>query len=279
MIQQLRAVVWPGVDHESRPWVGFATAVAGMAVITAYNGLVADEEPMFALYLLGIMTSALRYDARMATVAGVTAGAGWLALTAWTPITGSAGEFVTIAACTVLAHLLIRRAGALRLSSISDNLTGLLNRSHFEERLAFELLRAARYRRTVAVALLDLDAFKQVNDTLGHMAGDRVLLEVAQRLRASVRRTDLVARFGGDEFAVMLPETDGPDAEAKLNEIRVVIDRAIRIREGVEVTVTSSTGLAVALVDGGDTTSLLTVADQRLMTAKQSGRNRVVAAT
>jgi diguanylate cyclase (GGDEF)-like protein len=133
---------------------------------------------------------------------------------------GLAEEIILIVVATMLARIIVSRARGLRLSSIRDNLTGLLNRAHFEERLATELMRSARHHRPLALAIIDVDQFKRVNDTAGHLAGDEVLREVAVRLTRTVRRTDLCARFGGDEFALAFIDTSVADAAAKLEEIR-----------------------------------------------------------
>lgn len=104
--------------------------------------------------------------------------------------------------------------------AITDSLTGLYNRHHFNQVFVTELKRAARYNSPLSVLLIDVDDFKQINDTQGHLKGDKVLHVVAQALAAQVRRTDFVARFGGDEFAILLPETDSQDAQAVIQRLR-----------------------------------------------------------
>ena len=107
-----------------------------------------------------------------------------------------------IAAATMLARIAASRARGLRLSSIRDNLTGLLTRAHFEERLATELMRSSRHHRPLALAIIDVDQFKRVNDTMGHLAGDEVLREVGARLTRTVRRTqsERLRGFGSAEL-------------------------------------------------------------------------------
>src|SRR5207237_7380968 len=101
---------------------------------------------------------------------------------------GEVEELIIIAAATTLARILVSRARGLRLTSIRDNLTGLLNRAHFEERLAVELMRSSRHRRPLALAITDVDQLKRVNDTAGHLAGAEVLREVGVRLPQTVGR-------------------------------------------------------------------------------------------
>jgi len=188
-------------------------------------------------------------------------------------------ELVIIAAATMLARIIASRARGLRLSSIRDNLTGLLNRAHFEERLAMELMRSSRTHRPLALAIIDVDQFKRVNDTAGHLAGDEVLREVAARLTKTVRRSDLYCRFGGDEFALAFIDTSVVDAAARLEEIRRTVSATpIALRVQTVVTITCSAGVAVAPLDGEDATTLLSIADARLLAAKSGGRDRLMVA-
>jgi diguanylate cyclase (GGDEF)-like protein len=154
-----------------------------------------------------------------------------------------------------------------------DPLTGLLNRRRFEELLAEEVAREARYRRGGAVLLIDLDHFKEVNDTLGHQAGDRLLKTVGTIFRECVRQTDAVARIGGDEFGILLRHVDAHQAE----QIAEAIVKATRDRVelGIQsVSVTASIGYA--MLDGAPMPQLLARADFAMYEAKKSGRDACV---
>lgn len=156
----------------------------------------------------------------------------------------------------------------------TDQLTGLANRRAIEERLAEEVLRARRYQRDLTVFLLDVDGLKRVNDDHGHAAGDALLKEVARRLDAAVRLTDLAGRWGGDEFAVVCPETDGPGATVLAAKLEDAICGDAARFAGTIMPVRVSLGWAV---DGttGDAPSLLASADSALYAAKARGRNRL----
>ena len=157
-----------------------------------------------------------------------------------------------------------------------DPLTGIPNRQNVLSRVDDELARANRYRRPLAVAMVDLDHFKRLNDTYGHAAGDLVLREVAGRLADNIRAVDVVGRFGGEEFLVVLPET-GPDAAATLAEKlrRAVAGTPIRLLDGHEVTVTLSAGVAGGPGDVVRAEVLVRDADAALYSAKALGRDNV----
>ena len=157
-----------------------------------------------------------------------------------------------------------------------DPLTGIPNRQNVLSRVDEELARANRYRRPFSVVMVDLDHFKRLNDTYGHAAGDVVLRQVAQRLAENVRAVDIVGRFGGEEFLVVLPET-GPDAAATLAEKlrRAVAGTPIRLLEGHDVTVTLSAGVAGGPGDLLHADALVRDADAALYSAKALGRDNV----
>lgn len=156
-----------------------------------------------------------------------------------------------------------------------DALTGLINRRRFDADLADILNDGDRDRGAGALLLIDLDRFKAVNDSLGHQAGDDLLVEFATLLQDCVRATDLVARLGGDEFVVVLPAADRAEATAVGERILDTANRRFRNRPGVLGEVTASVGAAMFSEANGRSTDLLVLADQRLYDAKNSGRNRV----
>lgn len=154
-----------------------------------------------------------------------------------------------------------------------DALTGLPNRSLLFDRLQQALLQAQRYNSALAVVLIDLDHFKQANDRLGHAAGDRLLEEVANRLRCSVRQSDIVARFAGDEFVAVFPGVGSPDQVAALLDKLLASFQAPCLLNDVEWTITASIGAAFYPRDGLDAQSLLHAADQAMYRVKRSTRN------
>lgn len=169
-----------------------------------------------------------------------------------------------------------RKALAARLEYLLDHdfLTGLYNRRRFQQELAHEAERIARYGGNGAVLMIDLDNFKDVNDAFGHKAGDDLLKGVAGSLRHRIRQTDLVARVGGDEFAMLLPETDAEQAQVVANGIVKTLGRQIAVLGERSIQVTASVG--VALFDGLRAAEVLELADLAMYEAKEAGRDRVV---
>ena len=170
----------------------------------------------------------------------------------------------------------IIRYRALRALMVRDSLTGLLNHTNFKERLRNEVARAKRQGKPLAVALIDIDHFKQVNDTYGHPVGDQVIKNLARLLKQRLRGADLIGRYGGEEFAVALPDTTLEGAIKALDNIRTSFE-AIEQRAGPRsFQVTLSAG-AAAFPDGHDAEGLIKQADEALYGAKRGGRNRVEA--
>jgi diguanylate cyclase (GGDEF)-like protein/PAS domain S-box-containing protein len=163
-------------------------------------------------------------------------------------------------------------AGRLEYVVDHDFLTGLFNRRHFEQELAKETARAARYGAPGAVLLIDLDNFKDVNDTFGHRAGDDVLKGVAGLLRERLRHTDIVARVGGDEFAALLTQTDADQAQIVADEVVKALGRETAMLADQSIRITASVG--VAMFDGLTDIEVLAYADVAMYEAKETGRNR-----
>lgn len=159
----------------------------------------------------------------------------------------------------------------------TDKLTGLDNRRQFDQRLADETLRARRYNGSYCLLLIDIDHFKQVNDTHGHPAGDAVLKTLAVLFGSQVRDVDTVARFGGEEFALILPETEAGDARRLGERIRQsVADHPFTLPDGERIAVTVSIGIAAFPGAAREAADVVAHADQALYAAKEGGRNRVV---
>lgn len=166
----------------------------------------------------------------------------------------------------------------IRLEELSsrDGLTGLYNRREFEARLREETQRARRYAKPLSVIILDIDHFKNVNDRYGHQAGDETLIAVADLIRLSARPMDAVCRYGGEELAVILPETDASGAGIVAERIRASVAESLTITpQGDEIHVTVSIGIAAYPLDSDTGSGLVKAADDALYTAKQEGRNLV----
>jgi two-component system, cell cycle response regulator len=164
-------------------------------------------------------------------------------------------------------------------AAILDGLTGIFNRKHLEERIAAELGAAIRHGRPLSVVIVDVDHFKKVNDTYGHLAGDAVLKQVASLLTRSVRPGDIVARYGGEEFVILARDAALADAVVVAERFRSTVREETITFEAHAIRVTSSAGVASLACCGEspDRSTLLATADRRLYAAKQGGRDRVVA--
>jgi diguanylate cyclase (GGDEF)-like protein len=160
----------------------------------------------------------------------------------------------------------------VRRLSITDQLTGLYNRQYITSTYENELGRAQRYNRTLAVVLIDIDYFKKVNDTYGHDVGDAVLKKLAVLLRFNIRKCDILARWGGEEFLLLIPETDHNGCKILTEKLRAIVEKALfPVIDNITVS------MGAALSKPGDTTaSLLKTADSALYLAKKQGRNQVV---
>ena len=176
----------------------------------------------------------------------------------------------------LMAERLAKDQAALEELSTHDDLTGLHNSRVFHRRLAEEAERSRRYGHPFSLLMLDIDYFKTVNDTHGHLAGDEALRAIAALLRRTVRPVDLVVRYGGEEFAVVLPETPSAGALATAERIRELIaSQAIPLPSAGTLTLTASIGVATYPEDAELGERLIGAADQALYAAKSSGRNRV----
>ena len=160
--------------------------------------------------------------------------------------------------------------------TIIDGLTGAHNKRAFLEFLEREIARCARHRRPLSLLMFDIDHFKSINDTHGHLTGDAVLKEKSKRLLGRIRREELLARYGGEEFAAVLPETDHAGAMIFGEQIRRLVADEPFEYEGDRFPVTISVGVATVEGEDIDPPGFIKMADENLYRAKREGRNRVI---
>ena len=192
------------------------------------------------------------------------------------PASPNASDIERITFAANLAAIAIENRNArneLEHRAYSDYLTGLANRRYFIEQAELELSRHNRYENKLSLIMLDIDYFKKINDTYGHNVGDLVLQKIAEVSRSILRDIDIIGRIGGEEFAILLPETSLEDSIKVAERLRVEISNTSVVLENGEVNFTSSFGVVAASKSNID--ELLIKADKSLYKAKESGRNRV----
>ena len=181
------------------------------------------------------------------------------------PIVKLLGQLTDNASLALSSH---RQRERLEYLSIHDSLTGLPNRAYFEHAITESLGRADRFDRQMAIGILDLDGFKEINDTLGHAAGDELLRVVAQRLGEAMRKADVVARIGGDEFGLILSMEDGADVGIAAERLLQVLDEPVSWNDQ-KITVNARMGFTIYPIDNSDRETLLRHADAVLYSAKE----------
>ena len=151
----------------------------------------------------------------------------------------------------------------------TDPLTGLYNHRYLKQTLNAEIVRSKRYERNLSFLMIDIDQFKSYNDTLGHLEGDQLLKTIAKIIKQSVREADIVCRYGGDEFAVVLPETDLTEAKIVAEKIRKIVSELV-----LKHPITVSIGVSQS-ASNTDTHDLIQRADSYLYEAKKQGKNKI----
>ncbi len=303
----LSLVVFLLIYREYNPsWLGFASSSLDVSMVSASLALflflnephtAVNSKVVFEGYFLAIGASSLRYDKRICITAGLLAFGEYLAIVAFaathwnlnSPIyapyaygmfswSNQVSRLIIMVTASVLSLALVSRSQKLLQMATRDPLTGLFNRGYVDDRFAVELSRARRYGNVLTIAVIDADRFKLLNDTHGHLSGDLVLRRISAVLQNSFRQSDTVGRYGGEEFVVILPETDPEAAHQKLESVRELIastPMALGPRKE-EVHVTISAGLACFPEDGDDAAALFALADERMFEAKREGRNRII---
>ena len=267
-----------------RVGVSVLLAVATLLTAAAIWATGGPPNATSALYMWICLYAAYVLPERWALGFAIGCAASYLFVTAIAPpafppvahLTTSIASLIgaTLIVSTLHTRLVVAM-GRLELAARTDPLTGLANRRHFAEELEHELARARRSKRPLTMIVCDLDHFKDVNDTYGHMTGDEVLRLVGQVLADQSREVDLPARFGGEEFAVILPETDLDAGEIAAERLRREIERRTSV-EGPAITL--SLGVACTQQVGMSPDALYRAADRALYAAKAQGRNRTESA-
>lgn len=262
------------------PWV-LAASFAAIAVIAVVDQLTGTRVSLAAIYAVPVGVLAWYFGrpgghggALLAASAELSADLlapirDPIALTVW-----NAGTVLVL--CWIVAEVLTRLHFALdseRNLARTDALTGIANGRQMREVVEVELERVTRYGGVFTLAFLDLDHFKGVNDTLGHQTGDRLLREIAGAMVSRLRRVDVVARFGGDEFVLLLPETDAEAARTVLDSVRGAIRT---VAEPYGDSVRASVGAVTYLEPPASVDDVLRRADAAMYEAKAEGRDRVV---
>ena len=304
----LSLIVFFLISHEYNPsWMSFVTSAFDVSLVSAALAVflflnrphtAVNSKVVFEGYFLAIGATSLRYDKRVCVTAGILAfaeyfGIAYFAATRW-DLNSPAyapypyGQFdwsvqisrlIIMLTASALSLALVARSQKLLQLATTDPLTGMHNRGYVDDRFAIELSRARRYGTPLTIAVIDADHFKLLNDTHGHASGDLVLQKIGETLRASFRQSDTAGRYGGEEFVVILPETDIETAQRKLEALRESIAStpiALATR-GEKAHVTISAGLSSFPQDAEDASELFALADERMFQAKKEGRNRVVA--
>src|SRR5215469_6741482 len=301
-------IVFILIHREFNPsWLSFASSSYDVTLISCALALflvmnephtAVNSKVVFEGYFLAIASTSLRYDKRVCLTAGALAVGEYLTIVAiaashwnlndpkYAPYSygmfawsNQVSRLIIMSTASLLSLALVTRSQKLLQMATRDPLTRLFNRGYVDDRFAVELSRARRYGTPLAIAIIDADRFKSLNDTHGHMAGDQVLRRIGELLHDSFRQSDTCGRYGGEEFVVILPETDMSSAQAKIESLRQAV-AATPLKLGPhaeEVWVTISAGLACSPDDGLVASDLLALADERMFQAKREGRNRVVA--
>jgi len=288
-----------------RWWMGLVTALFDVTMVSAALAafLVAgnphaavNSQMVFPLYFLALSATTIRLDHRACAVAGLAAVLQYgaivlLAVLLWdlnapenAPFTygtfdpaSQLGRVLILGTAGALGTLVNLRMQKPHILSAADSLTGMMNRRTFEDRWQGEVARARRYGRPISIAAIDIDYFKQFNDTYGHAAGDTALQSVSRVIQSRIRTGDFAARIGGEEFVVALPETNSVNAVAMADQLRrAIAENPIRLNGRRDVaSVTISIGVASWPEHGEEITRLLERADNRLYEAKLAGRDQV----
>ncbi len=253
-------------------------------LIGYYDNHTGAHVSMLLLYAVPILLSSWYCGRFEGIVIATAAAVSWLAVNVFNHFPGESeailswnaftrfGIFVLIAYSVSLQAQLRRSLEREKLKSNMDSLTGLLNKGAFRVRVEEEMNRSRRYNHPLSLAFIDLDNFKQVNDTQGHARGDKLLQSVSETIIQAIRDTDIIGRIGGDEFTVCFPETDGNQARKAIEKLVKALD-VMTSQSGWQVTASIGVVTCTEICETYD--ALLGKADRLMYVAKENGKNTV----
>lgn len=262
-------------------WLKFGVVVGLVLLLDLVSHLTPDGFSFSVFYVLPVVLAAWWGGIRMAYTIAVLAALAILHSGQWVPLYeerpwirywNGFSPFLLFVMILHLALALRTRLDVERERAQRDGLTGLLNMPAFMLQAEEEIARARRFGRPFGVAFMDLDNFKEVNDSRGHLAGDQVLRAVADGMRHVLRESDVLARAGGDEFVVLLPEAGPQGAKAAVESLR---DALLKTMAELECPVTFSIGLVVFTTPPADVESMVRLADKLMYEVKQGGKNAI----
>ena len=287
-------------NPDFHPWLSYVTSVIDVTLISSVLvTCLVLKEPMIAvnsrvtweIYLLAIGTTALRPRRGIVILTTVIAIVEYLAIVLYADLnwnlnsprflaegygyfdwSSEISRMVLMAVAGILAASLVNRIAQISRLAGTDSLTGVFNRTYFNLRLEEEVERAIRYNHSLTLAMVDIDHFKIINDTLGHDYGDKALVRITRKLEQGLRASDILFRHGGDELAILMPETGGNDAYRLL--ARII--NSLREMQVGHHALTVSAGLATFPTDARNVDSLLQAADDNLYAAKNHGRDCIM---
>ncbi len=289
--------------HDSLRWLPYVTSLSDVTLISAAlsvflvlnkPNLAVNNRVIWDIYLLAIGATALRPRRGVVVATTLVAILQYLTIAlyadlrwnlndpAWATFYYGAfswptqiSRIVLMGATGILAIVLSREVSQISRLAGTDSLTNIFNRTYFTLRITEEAERAHRYHHALTLVMVDIDHFKKINDELGHAYGDKALAEVARHLKEGLRSSDTLFRYGGDELAILMPETGVEDAHAILRRIADSLDQIDL--QGEKLTI--SAGIASLPADAQSDQELIQAADKRLYAAKKHGRNCIMPAT
>jgi diguanylate cyclase (GGDEF)-like protein len=251
--------------------------VAAISTVDWVTGPQLNLSPLYVLAVMAVVATGTRRDGMLIAVLGAVSGMAadfvglGLGQIHWVPVWNGLADVIVLTVVVTLIGSLRESLADQRRQALVDPLTGTYNRRAFQIVAERERLRSGRDGTPLSLAYFDLDGFKEFNDSLGHAAGDEMLQTFAGALAAGIRGTDLLARIGGDEFVLLLPDTDAEEAVGVVNRLRASVAEV-----SANAPITASVGIATHRFPPPTVDALITTADELMYQAKQKGGDRVV---